>query len=515
MKNGTPDAPVLAVTDVHKRYATGTYALRGVSMAVRPGSVHGLLGSNGAGKSTLIKILCGAQSATSGALSWHGEVVDWTSPAQALAAGLAAVHQHTPLVDTLTVLDNVFLGLREGLRWDAARRRDELAALCDRIGYPLDPDRLVAELSVGGRQMVAIVQALARKPTVMLLDEPTAALSPHEREVLFAVVRRLRDQGTSFVYVSHFLDEVMELTDSLTVLRDGRVVLDSATADIDQERLVTAVVGERLARIEENVPPERRGLGETLLEVRDLQSPTGFGPVSFVVRAGEVVGLAGLLGSGRSELLQAVFGADKRARGGVAVAGSKTRNSPRARVRAGLALVPEDRNRQGLLAEWEIWRNESLPYLHRSSYAGVLPREGAERELAQTSVRDLGIVTGSVDTAVGQLSGGNAQKVVFGKWLYGPAKVLLLDEPTAGVDVGAKADILRLIRRQAELGRGVLIVSSEFEELRSVCDRILVLRRGEIVAELVSATTNLHEITAYASGLAGPRTAGPHLKGIA
>jgi ribose transport system ATP-binding protein len=192
----------------------------------------------------------------------------------------------------------------------------------------------------------------------------------------------------------------------------------------------------------------------------------------------------------------------------VAVDGSRpVRNTPRARVRAGLALVPEDRNRQGLIGEWEIWRNESLPYLGRNAYAGVLPREREERAAAQSSVHDLGIVTGSVDTPVGELSGGNAQKVVFGKWLYGPSRVLLLDEPTAGVDVGAKADILRLVRRQAELGRAVLIVSSEFEELRSTCDRILVLRRGLVVADLRSADTDLHEITAYASGLAGPRSA--------
>ncbi|MGY2876572.1 ribose transport system ATP-binding protein [Marmoricola sp. URHA0025 HA25] len=508
MTTPNPGAPVLSVTDVHKRYSTGTYALRGVSLQVRPGSVHGLLGSNGAGKSTLIKILCGAQPATSGSLAWQGDTVDWTSPAQALDAGLAAVHQHTPLVDSLTVLDNVFLGMRDGVRWDAARRRDELAELCDRIGYPLDPDLQVAELSVGGRQMVAIVQALARRPTLMLLDEPTAALSPHERDILFAVVRRLRDQGTAFVYVSHFLDEVMELTDHLTVLRDGRVVLDSPTAETDQEGLVTAVVGERLARLEDSAPVPGRGWGEPLLRVEGLESPGKFGPVSLEVRAGEVVGLAGLLGSGRSELLQAIFGADRRARGHVTVADSKPlRNAPRARVRAGLALVPEDRNRQGLLADWEIWRNESLPYLGRASYAGLVPRERDERAAAEASVRDLGIVTGSVETPVGQLSGGNAQKVVFGKWLYGPARVILLDEPTAGVDVGAKADILRLIRRQTEADRGVLIVSSEFEELRSVCDRILVLRRGRLVAELVSAETDLHEITAYASGLAGPRTA--------
>ncbi len=500
--NQTPDATVLTVEDIHKKYASGTHALRGVSMRVRPGSVHGLLGSNGAGKSTLIKIICGAQPSTSGRMTWNGTETDWSTPSHALEAGLAAVHQHTPLVDSLTVLDNVFLGGRNGMRWDADARRAELSALCDRIGYHLDGDELVSELSVGGRQMVAIIQALAKEPTVLLLDEPTAALSSHERDVLFAVVRRLREQGTAFVYVSHFLDEVMALTDHLTVLRDGRVVLDCPTDETDTETLVTAVVGERLAKIEDSAPAPDRHLGDVLLDVRELESPAGFGPVSLQVRAGEVVGIAGLLGSGRSELLQAIFGADPRSRGAVSVAGSRELgNTPRKRIRAGLALVPEDRNRQGLLPEWEIWRNESLPYLGAVSWRGLVPRAGAERRTAERSVRDLAIKTGSIDTQVNQLSGGNAQKVVFGKWLYGSARVLLLDEPTAGVDVGAKADILQLVRQQAADGRGVLLVTSELEELRSVCDRVLVLRRGQLVADLVSAETDLHQITAHASGL--------------
>lgn len=497
----THGAPALEVRDVHKRYATGTYALRGVSMAVRPGSIHGLLGSNGAGKSTLIKILCGAQPGTSGAVHWRGDEVHWSMPAHALDAGLAAVHQHTPLVDSLSVVDNVFLGSRRGGRWDLEARRDELRRLCGRIGYDLDPEVAVSELSVGGRQMVAIVQALAKEPAVVLLDEPTAALSPHERDVLFAVVRRLRDEGTAFVYVSHFLDEVMDLTDHLTVLRDGLVVLDERTDDVDTDTLVTAVIGERLAQVE-HAPAQTRTKGETLLDVQDLASPTGFGPISFQARAGEVIGIAGLLGSGRSELLQAIFGADRRATGRVCVAGSRPLPArPGRRVRAGLALVPEDRNRQGLLPEWEIWRNESLPYLAEHSRWGVLPDELAEREAARTSVRDLDIKAASVDAHVTELSGGNAQKVVFGKWLYGPAQVLLLDEPTAGVDVGAKADIVQLIRRQADGGRAVVIVTSEFEELRSVCDRVLVLRRGRLVAELNAADTDVHEITAQASGL--------------
>ena len=230
------EPPVLAVHGVHKMYSSGTHALRGVDMAVRPGSVHGLIGANGAGKSTLIKIVSGVEFPTQGTVTWRGEPVSWTNPGQARDVGLAAVHQHTPLVPTLPVLDNVFLGPSRRLTWDAESRREELVRLCERIGYELDPARLVGELSVGARQMVAILQALARDPALVLLDEPTAALSSHERDVLFRSIRRLSEQGTTFVYVSHFLDEVLDLTDRLTVLRDGSVATDIATARRHQGR---------------------------------------------------------------------------------------------------------------------------------------------------------------------------------------------------------------------------------------------------------------------------------------
>ena len=496
--------PVMSVTDVHMVYPSGTHALRGVSLDVMPGTVHGLIGANGAGKSTLIKILSGAQRATGGTVRWHGEPVVWTSPVQALSQGMAAVHQHTPLVDTLTVLDNVFLGRRESARWDAGRRTRELALLCERIGYPLDPTAPVGRLSMGARQMISILQALARDPSVVLLDEPTAALSPIERDVLFRAVRRLRDQGTTFVYVSHFLDEILDLTDHLTVLRDSRVVVDAATADTTKEELVTAIVGERLGRLEQQAPPSvaARTDGEPLLTVDRLASPSRFGPVSLAVRPGEVVGLAGLLGSGRTELLQAIFGADPAVTGSVAVAGRKVPpGSPHAAVKRGLALVPEDRTRQGLLPEWEIWRNISLPYLRGMSRRRVLVDLGRERELAGRALADLRITAPSAEAPVGELSGGNAQKVVFAKWLYGPARVFLLDEPSAGVDVGGKADIIQLIRGLADRGHAVLIVASEFEELLSACDRVLVMRRGRLIAERPAAGTDLHELTALASGL--------------
>jgi ribose transport system ATP-binding protein len=501
-----PQPPVLAVADLHKRYSSGTHALRGVSMEVRPGSVHGLIGANGAGKSTLIRILSGAETATGGTVSWQGKPVAWTQPGQALAAGLAAVHQHTPLVDTLSVLDNVFLGRRESVRWDAERRRVELAELCERLGYHADANQAVGELSTGGRQMVAILQALARNPVLVLLDEPTAALSPSERDVLFRSIRRLRELGTTFVYVSHFLDEVLDLTDHLTVLRDGRIVVDAETSGVTKQDLVAAIVGDRLARVEQQTATAASAaaqpVGEPLLVVEGLSSPKRFGPISLTVHAGEVVGLAGLLGSGRSELLEAVFGADRSSSGRVLIDNQPVRkHSPRAAVRAGMALVPEDRTRQGLVRDWEIWRNTSLPYLSALSRKRWLPDHRREQELAERAIADLGIAAPSAHAPVGELSGGNAQKVVFAKWLYGPARVFLLDEPAAGVDVGAKADIVQLIRRLAAAGHGVLIVSSEFEELLGACDRILVMRRGHISAERPAADTDLHELTALASGL--------------
>ena len=337
--------------DVEKTYTSGTRALRGVSMQVVPGTVHGLIGANGAGKSTLIKILSGWQQASAGTVEWKGTAVDWSQPGQALEAGMAAVHQHTPLVDAMTVVENVFLGRRETKRWDAAARRAELLALCERVGYELDPAELVSELSVGARQMVAILQALARDPDVVLLDEPTAALSPAEREVLFRAVRRLRDAGTTFVYTSHFLDEVMALTDHLTVLRDGLVVVDSPTADVTVESLVTAIVGKRLARLEEQ-SPSARSFGPAVLSVRQLASSGQFGPIDLTVHQGEVVGLAGLLGSGRTELLSAIYRADPACTGEVRVDDHSVRHSPRAAVKAGLALVPEDRARQGFVRDW-------------------------------------------------------------------------------------------------------------------------------------------------------------------
>jgi ribose transport system ATP-binding protein len=491
---------LLSMTGVTKVFPNGTAALRGVDLAVDRGSVHALVGANGAGKSTLIKILAGSLPPTDGVMAWEGETVRWRAPIEAQQAGVATIYQHVPLAPTLSVLENVFLP-RRGWQRRPAGLRAELDALVDRIGYALDPDALVEDLPIGQRQMVAICQALAADAKLVVMDEPTASLAQGERQVVFEVVRRISATGTSVVYVSHFLDEILDLSDAITVLRDGRVVHGGRTADMDEAQLVKVIVGRALAATESRPTPRPEREAPVVLEARDLRSPAGLHGVSLQVRAGEIVGIAGLLGSGRSELMHAIYGADPRARGTVLCDGHPVPRSPAAAVRAGMALVPEDRAAQGLFPEFEIWRNISMTSLPELSAArGTLPQPGRERRRAIEAMAELGIKAEGPDARVSELSGGNAQKVVFAKWLYSGARVFLLDEPTAGIDVGAKADIVEVVRRLAREGAAVLVVDSEFEELLALCSRVLVMRRGRIVAERRADQTNDHELVRLASG---------------
>ncbi|MFF5265075.1 sugar ABC transporter ATP-binding protein [Actinomadura viridis] len=492
--------PLLLLDGVTKTFPNGTRALRGVSLAVRPGSVHGLVGANGAGKSTLVKIISGAHPPTGGVLRWAGRDRRWRDPGAARQAGIATIHQHVPLVPTLTVLENVFLDRRGPWRTTPALR-EEFAALADRLGYPVDPDAVVGDLPIGPRQMVAVLQALAAGAQLVIMDEPTASLSEQERRVVFDAVRRLSAQGTAFLYISHFFDEIFELTDHVTVVRDGTTVLDEATAEVTEGMLVRAVTGRELLAAERAGGVEPDPGAPLVLEVSGLSSAVGLRDVSFDVRAGEIVGIAGLLGSGRSEILRAVFGDDPSSGGTVRVNGEAVGRSARAAVAAGVAYVPEDRAGQGLHGGLPLWQNISLPDLASLSRGGLVPRTADERERAGRAVTDLGIVTAGVDAVPGELSGGNAQKVVFAKWMYADTHVWLLDEPTAGVDVGAKADLLRLIRRFAAQGKAVVIVCGEFEELLSVATRVLVARGGRIVAERRASATTEEELLMLAHGL--------------
>ncbi len=499
------NTPLLELEGVAKVYPNGTAALRGVDLTVRAAAVHGLLGANGAGKSTLIRILSGAARASCGRMLWRGEAVSFSRPAQARAAGIATLHQQIPLVGTLSVLENVFLGERRGWRRGRALAA-RLRRLMESIGYELDIEAPVGTLAIGERQMVGILQALAADAALIIMDEPTASLAAAQRRIVHGAIRRLAGEGRAVLFVSHFLDEVLALTEAVTVLRDGAAVLTSVTAQVDEAGLAAAIVGCPMRR-----PGARTATasGGTVAQICALQSPGRLAPCTFEVRAGEVLGIAGFLGSGRSELLHAIFGADRAARGEVRLCGKPLARSPRAAVAAGVGLVPEDRQAQGLVPEFPLWQNLTLAHLDRFARGRLFARTGAERAAAEAAIERLGIKANGPETPVTELSGGNAQKVSLGRWLCGPLRLLLLDEPTAGVDVGAKAQILGIVRDLAAEGLAVVWVSSELAELTAAADRILIMREGAIVAERAAAQTSEEELVLLASGAAqGLITAG-------
>ena len=485
------DAPLLQLRGLEKVWPNGTAALRGVDLTVRAGSVHGLLGANGAGKSTLIKVLAGAIPASGGSVQWRGEPVRWTNPRAARAGGIATIYQHIPLVPTLSVLENMLLEQRRGWRLDRAAR-DRAAGVAQALGDPFDLDAIVGDLPIGTRQMVAIAQGLMSDPALLIMDEPTASLAGDEREQVYRTIHRLAGEGRAVLFVSHFLDEIVALTDEVTVLRDGRAVLEARTADLDEARIAAAIAGRSVTALER--VERERPVGGAVLEVRALGSPGKLAPASFSVAAGEIVGIAGMLGSGRSELLHAIFGADPAARGTILLDGKQVSRDPADAVASGIALVPEDRAAQGFVPGMTIAENIALPG------DGWLVAPGKERSAALAAIDDLAIKARGGDALVGELSGGNAQKVVIAKWLTPRTRVLLLDEPTAGIDIGARTDILRLIRRLADQGLAVLLVSSEFEELLAVADRLLVLRDGAIIAEADPAATDEAGLIQLASG---------------
>ncbi len=484
-------APLLQLAGVEKVWPNGTAALRGVDFTLHAGRVHGLLGANGAGKSTLIKVLAGAIPASGGAIHWRGEPAHWTSPRAARAAGVATIYQHIPLVPTLSVVENMLLERAGGWRSDRAGRA-RAAEVAGLLGNPFDLDALVGDLPIGTRQMVAIAQGLMADPALLIMDEPTASLAEHERERVYAVVRLLAAQGHAVLFVSHFLDEILSLTDEVTVLRDGRAVLHAQTATLNEAAIAEAIAGRSVAALERSA--RANPLGDIALELRDLGSPGKLAPTSLTVAAGEIVGIAGMLGSGRSELLHAIFGADPAARGTVLLHGKPIGRTPEEAVAAGIALVPEDRATQGFVAGMSVAENIALPR------TGFFQSPMRETEAAQAAIERLAIKVQGPDAPVGELSGGNAQKVVIAKWLTPETRLLLLDEPTAGIDIGARTDILRLIRDLADDGLPVLLVSSEFEELIGICDRILVMRDGLVIAEVDPETTDEAALIQRASG---------------
>lgn len=491
---------LLSAQAVTKVYGTDVVALADTSFAVAPASIHGLVGANGAGKSTLIKILSGAIRPTTGTLHFDGSQRNWSSPADALRAGIATIHQHIPLVPTLSVMENVFLHAKKVWR-HSNDERIRFAELLETTGYDIDPDTLVSELTIGRRQMVCILQALAANAKLIIMDEPTAALSDTERALVFSIMRRLRDsQGTGFVFISHFLDEILELSDQVTVLRDGRSVLEAQRSEIDEDVLVTAMVGQGTFGFGKPRAPVGKE-APIVLQVDNVRSPLGVNDVSLKVHKGEVVGIAGLLGSGRSELMHAIYGADRMSEGDVRVSTRNVSPSISDARSSGILLVPEDRNAQALFPGKTIRWNTTLPYPQDVSLLGILPSSTLETKRAERIMQAFSVKAADCDVLVDHLSGGNAQKVALGRALSTDCHVLLLDEPTVGVDIGAKAEIRAVIEELSESGVAVLVVLSDFEELLGMCSRILVMFEGEIVAERLTRETSEHELVGLASGL--------------
>ncbi|MCW8380796.1 sugar ABC transporter ATP-binding protein [Streptomyces justiciae] len=481
-----PQPPLLTMSGITKSFP-GVRALDGVDLEVEAGEVHCLLGQNGAGKSTLIKVLAGAHQPDDGEITWRGEPVTLGSPIAAMRLGIATIYQELDLIEGLSVAENVFLGhepTSAGFVVRGAAARTATAQLLERLGHSeIEPARLVGELSAAQQQIVSMARALSHEVRLIVMDEPSAALDPEEVDNLFRIVADLTAEGVAVIYISHRLEEIRRIGDRVTVLKEGRSVAGGLPAESTPTREVVALM---TGRNVEYVFPERPTAGfaaerEPVLKVEGLTRRGEFAPVDLELRPGEIVGLAGLVGSGRSEILETVYGARKPDAGRVLVDGSPLRpGSVRAAVRAGIGLAPEERKAQALLMLESVSSNVSVSTLSRFAHAGWIDRRG-ERAATHQAVRELSLRPDNPDTAIRTLSGGNQQKAVLARWLLRGCKVLLLDEPTRGVDIGARAELYAVIRRLADEGLAVLLVSSEVPEVLGLADRVLVLREGSVV----------------------------------
>jgi len=476
---------LLAARDIRKAFA-GVHALRGLSFDVRGGDVHALVGENGAGKSTFVRILTGAETADSGWLEIAGERVAALTPAASRSLGIAAIYQQPALFPDLTVAENIALATERARPWtkvDWRARRARAVSLLGSTGASIDPDRLVETLSLPEQQLVEIAKAIGADAKVVVMDEPTASLTEREVDRLFAVVRRLRESGAGVLYISHRLEEIRRIADRITVIRDGETVAASLAPDTDTGQIVRLMVGRTLA----DMPARgRHDVHEVVLDVRNLSSrAAGVADVSVTVRRGEILGIAGLVGSGRTELAETLFGLRAADDGEVWLEGKRVAfQSPSDAIRARVAYVPEDRRRHGVLIDMTVAENTSLACLDRVSQAGFI-RPRAEIRLAETFIERFAIKTSSALSSVGMLSGGNQQKVALSRWLATDPVLLILDEPTQGVDVGSKAEIHTLIRQLADDGLAVVLISSELPEILALSDRIAVMRSGRVAATVL------------------------------
>jgi rhamnose transport system ATP-binding protein len=507
--NDRTGQPALSVTDVRKRYGA-TIALGDVNLDIRAGEIHCLLGENGAGKSTLVKIIAGLELQDAGTVLIGGREIGPGGVRAARAAGVGVVYQHPVVFPDIDVTENIYAGrqIRFGDgRWpivDTRSMRRSVRALFGRLGVKIDPASKMSDLTTGERQLVEIAKALSEEIQILILDEPTAALPDWEVSSLFSIIRRLAESGVAILFISHRLDEIFEIGDRVTVLRDGRKVATEPVGKVTKDVLITMMVGRQLGG---DVQQERR-LGEPALEVIDWRRRGIFAGVSFSVRRGEVLGFAGLVGSGGADVARTLFGIEKSDRGEMRIGGKCTvPHSPRQMMSQGMAFVPEDRQGSGLIGQWEVFRNVTLPILNRLSSLRSFPRRTAETEVADHYVEALDIRPKRIGETVRNLSGGNQQKVLLSKWLATNPSILILEEPTAGIDIGAKNEVHRLIDQLAREGMALIVVSSDLSELLSVTHRVLVFSEGRVTANLPASEASRESIMRAATDYRSPAAA--------
>jgi ribose transport system ATP-binding protein len=491
------EAPLLQMRGISRAFP-GVQALLGVDLDVRAGEVHAIVGENGAGKSTLMKILAGVYQPDAGTVVLDGQSAHIENPRRAMALGIAMIHQELNLAPNLSVAENIFLGrvpARLGLV-DWGRLDRQTQALVERLDMDFDARALVEDLSVARQQMVEIAKALSLDARVIIMDEPTSALTERETATLFEIIGRLKAQGVAIVYITHRLEEIFRVADLVTVLRDGQLVGSSPIADTTPAQLISQMVGRELTAL---YPKQDTEIGEPVLEVSHLRRTGVLHDVSFVLHRGEILGLAGLVGAGRTELVRALFGADPMDGGEIRIAGKPVHiRHPRDAIRLGLGFVTEDRKLHGLILGMSLRENTTLASLPSVSRFGFINFSG-ERKLAADYVRQLDIRTQGVEQEVVNLSGGNQQKVVIAKWLATQPRILILDEPTRGIDVGAKAEVHGLMSRLTATGVSILMISSELPEILGMSDRILVVRQGRISAEFTRREASQEKILAAAA----------------
>ena len=472
---------ILNIKGVTKEFP-GVKALDSVSIQVERGTIHGLVGENGAGKSTLIKVLAGIYQPNEGEIILDGEVQHFNAPVEAKKAGISVVHQEIKLAETLSVAENMFLGnpIMKGKIVDWQGMRTRAKEIVDELGMDINVNERVSDLSVAKKQIVEIMHAINANSKILIMDEPSAVLTDRELVVMFRIVKQLREKGITIIYISHRLEEVFDLCDNVSVLRDGRHIKTMPTKELTRQDLINMMVGREMGQ---EYPKEPGTIGDVILEVRNLNAGI-LKNISFSVHAGEVFGISGLVGAGRTELARAILGIDKIDSGEIYVRGKKVHyHTFSDAIKDGLGLIPEDRKLQGLIQIMTVKKNTTLVNLKRVIRNGVI-KEQLEDTYSKEYVEKLHVATPTVETEVQYLSGGNQQKVVIAKWLFQESEILFLDEPTRGIDVGAKAEIYRLINQLVKDGKTVIMISSEMPELLGMCDRIMVMHEGHQKGEL-------------------------------